>query len=119
MNDVSMSGVQTLVVKSDQEVSIVVVKNFLMQELRGVEGCNGDASGVTGWRECSQCRDREERVGDAQHYEGHCCVRGCTMPCWSKAVLFLHGLWSSQDKWSAGSKEVFRMERQRLNVRSR
>ena len=29
---------QTLVVKSDQEVSIVDVKNALMRELRGVEG---------------------------------------------------------------------------------
>ena len=33
-----MSGVQTLVVKSDQEASIVDVKNSLMRELRGVEG---------------------------------------------------------------------------------
>ena len=33
-----MSGVRTLVVKSDQEVSIVNVKNSLMRELRGVEG---------------------------------------------------------------------------------
>ena len=33
-----MSGVQTLVVKSDQEVSTVDVKNSFMRELRGVEG---------------------------------------------------------------------------------
>ena len=33
-----MSGVQTLVVKFDQEASIVDVKNALMRELRGVEG---------------------------------------------------------------------------------
>ena len=38
VSDVIMSGVQTLVVKSDQEVSIVDVKNSLMRELRGVEG---------------------------------------------------------------------------------
>ena len=38
VNDVIMSGVQTLVVKSDQEPSIVDVKNALMRELRGVEG---------------------------------------------------------------------------------
>ena len=38
VNDVIMSGVQTLVVKSDQEASIVDVKNALMRELRGVEG---------------------------------------------------------------------------------
>ena len=38
VNDVIESGVQTLVVKSDQEVSIVDVKNSLMRELRGVEG---------------------------------------------------------------------------------
>ena len=33
-----MSGVQTLVMKSHQEVSIVDVKNSLMRDLRGVEG---------------------------------------------------------------------------------
>ena len=38
VNDVIMSGVQTLVVKSDQEASIVDVKNALMRELRCVEG---------------------------------------------------------------------------------
>ena len=38
MNDVIMSGVQTLVVKSDQEASIVDVNNALMREVRGVEG---------------------------------------------------------------------------------
>ena len=38
VNDVIMSGVQTLLVKSDQEVSIVDVKNALMRELRGIEG---------------------------------------------------------------------------------
>ena len=38
VNDVIMSGVQTLVVKSDQEASIVDMKNALIRELRGVEG---------------------------------------------------------------------------------
>ena len=38
MNDVIMSGVQNLVVESDQVVSTVDVKNSLMRELRGVEG---------------------------------------------------------------------------------
>ena len=38
VNDVIMSGVQTMVVKSDQEASIVDVKNALMRELRGFEG---------------------------------------------------------------------------------
>ena len=33
-----MSGVQTLVVKSDQHASIVDVKSALMRELRGIEG---------------------------------------------------------------------------------
>ena len=33
-----MSGAQTLVVKSDQEASIIDVKESLMRELRGVEG---------------------------------------------------------------------------------
>ena len=36
VNDVIMSGVQTLVVKSDQEASIVIVKNALLRELRTV-----------------------------------------------------------------------------------
>ena len=38
VNDVIMSGLQTQVVKSDQEVSIVDVKNSLIREFRGVEG---------------------------------------------------------------------------------
>ena len=38
VSGVIMSGARTLVVKSDQEVSIVDVKNSLMRELRGVEG---------------------------------------------------------------------------------
>ena len=38
VNDVIMSGLQTLLVTSDQEESIVDVKNALMRELCGVEG---------------------------------------------------------------------------------
>ena len=38
MNEVIRSGAQTQVVKSDQELSIIDVKNFLTIELRGVEG---------------------------------------------------------------------------------
>ena len=38
VNDVIMSGVQTLVIKSDQEASVMDVKNALMRELRSVEG---------------------------------------------------------------------------------
>ena len=58
MNDVIMSGVQTLVVKSDHEASTVDVKNALMRELRGVERVDSDARGATtGWRECGQCCD--------------------------------------------------------------
>ena len=37
VNDVIMSGVQTLVVKSDQEASIMDVKNSSVRDLRGVE----------------------------------------------------------------------------------
>ena len=37
VRDVIMSGVQTLVVKSDQEVSVIDVKNSLMRDLRGVD----------------------------------------------------------------------------------
>ena len=39
MND--MSGVQTLVVKFDQAVSMLDVKNARMRELRGVQGLKG------------------------------------------------------------------------------
>ena len=38
VHDVIMSGVQTLVVKSDQEASIVDVKNALMREMRVLKG---------------------------------------------------------------------------------
>ena len=38
VNGVIMSGVQALVVKSNQEASIVDVMNVLMRELRGVGG---------------------------------------------------------------------------------
>ena len=38
LNEVITSGVQTLVLKSDQEASIVDVKSSLMGEMRGVEG---------------------------------------------------------------------------------
>ena len=38
VNDVIMSGVQTLLIKSDQETSIMDVKNALMRGLRGIEG---------------------------------------------------------------------------------
>ena len=47
-----MSGVQTLVVKSDQEASIVDVKNALMRELRGAEGLTVMPEG-----ECGHCCD--------------------------------------------------------------
>ena len=38
VNDVIMSGVHTLVVKSNQEASITDVKNSLMREMRGIQG---------------------------------------------------------------------------------
>ena len=38
MNDVIMGGVQTLVIKFDQEASVMDVKNALMRELRSIEG---------------------------------------------------------------------------------
>ena len=46
---VIMSGVQTLVVKSDQEASTVDVKNALMRELHGVERLTVMPGGVTGF----------------------------------------------------------------------
>ena len=59
-------------VKSDQEVSNVDVKNFLMGELRGVEGLTvmPEEPLVGG-----HCCDRKKRVGDAEHRESNCCVR--------------------------------------------
>ena len=56
MHDVIMSGVETLVVKSDQEAPVVDVKNY--DEI--VARCcrvDNDAREVTGWRECRQCCD--------------------------------------------------------------
>ena len=38
VNDVTMSGVQTLVIKFDQEASVMDVKNSLMRKLRSTEG---------------------------------------------------------------------------------
>ena len=38
VNGVIMSGVQTLVIKSDQEVSIMDVKNALTRKFRSIEG---------------------------------------------------------------------------------
>ena len=68
VNDVVMSGVQTLVVKSDQEASIVDVKNALMRELRGFLG-------LTVMPEESPVGASAARVGDAEHHESDCCVR--------------------------------------------
>ena len=39
VNDVIMSGVQTGVIMSEQEASIMNVKDALMRELRSIEGC--------------------------------------------------------------------------------
>ena len=54
MNDEERSGVQTLVVKSDQEASIMDAKNALMRELRSTVGIQGYAGRVPGGRECCQ-----------------------------------------------------------------
>ena len=59
MNDVIMSGVQTLVVKSDQEALIVDVKNSLT---------------------CERCRAPRERLLRT--------LSGCMEPCLNQAVLF-------------------------------
>ena len=52
-----MSGVQTLAVKSDQEVSIADVKHSLMRELRGVEGLKVMPEESTGGSACCHCCD--------------------------------------------------------------
>ena len=61
--------VQTLVVKSDQEVSIVYVKNSLMRELRGIV-----------WlkvlpEESPVGASAANAAGDAEHHESNCCAR--------------------------------------------
>ena len=53
--------VQTLVVKSDQEVSIVDVKNSLTRELRAEESPVGASAA--------------NAAGDAEHHESNCCAR--------------------------------------------
>ena len=52
MTDVTRSGAQTLVVKSDQDVSTVDVKKLSDARIARCCRVNGDARGVTGWREC-------------------------------------------------------------------
>ena len=116
LNDVTMSGAQTLVVKSDQVVSLVGVKNALVRELRGVEGLTvmpeespvgaSAANAVIEWEMQSTTRAIVAYLS------------GCMKPYLNQAVLFWHGLWSSKDRLS-GSKDPFRMGRQRMNGGSR
>ena len=54
VNDVITSGVQALVVKSDQEVSIVDVNSSLMGELRSVQGSTFVSEKASG--ECKCCK---------------------------------------------------------------
>ena len=76
VNDVIMSGVQTLVVKSDQEVSIVDVKNSLMREFRGVEGLTVmQEESPVGASPANAVTERSVREMQAEHDEGACCVR--------------------------------------------
>ena len=108
-----MSGVQTLVVKSDQEVSIVDVKNFLMQELRGIEGSTVMPA------ESPVGASAANAVIERSVWEMHSTTRAIVAYAGAQyrvgATQCNFGMvWSSQDKWSAGSKEVFRMERQRF-----
>ena len=66
-----LEGVQTLVVKCDQEVSVVDVKNPPMREVRGVEGLTvmpeeapvgASAANDVIERECERCRALRERL---------------------------------------------------------
>ena len=106
-----MSGVQALVVKSDQEVSIVDVKNSLIGESRRVEGLMVMPEESTVGASAANAVTERSVWGDAEHHESDRCVRvsGCTTPCLNQAALFWHRLWSSQDRWSPVSKKRFRM----------
>ena len=75
VNDVIMSGVQTLVVKSDQEASIVDVKNSLMRELRGAEGLTVMPEDSQVGASAANAVIERSRVGDAQLHESDCFVR--------------------------------------------
>ena len=92
VNDVIMSGVQTLVVKYDQEASIVDVKNALMRELRGVEGLTVmpeespvGASAANAMIERSVWEIQRERAPRERLLR---MLSGCMEPCLNQAVLF-------------------------------
>ena len=114
MHDVIMSGVQTLAVKSDQEASIVDVKNALMrvltvmpeESLVGASAANAVIERSV-WEMQSTTR---ALVAYAVSVHGTVFEQGSAILTWAV---------SSQDRLSAGSKEVFRMGRQRMNAGSR
>ena len=104
-----MSGVQTLVVKSGQEASIVDAKNALMRELRGVEGftvmpkespVGASAANAVIERSVFEMQStRRALVAFAEWVHG-------TVFEQNSAILTWAG--SYQDRLSAGCKEVFR-----------
>ena len=68
VNEVITSGVQTLVVKSDQEATIVDVKSSLMGELRSVEGSTIVSEESPVGANAANAMVDKGRVGDA-----NCC----------------------------------------------
>ena len=118
VNDVIMSGVQTLVVKSDQEVSIVNVKNSLMRELHGVEGFTVvpeespvGASAANAVIEKSVW-EMQSTTRETVAYSG------CMKPCLNQAVPVGQFCGVLRRGGQLVSKEPFRMGRQRMNAGS-
>ena len=65
---------KTLVVTSDQEASIIDVKNSFMIKLGGMEGLKVMPEESPVGASAAECSDRDEGVGDAEHYEVFRCI---------------------------------------------
>ena len=105
VNDVIKSGVQTLVIKSDQEASSLDVKNALMRELRSIEGekLMLEESHV-GASAASAVVERS--VWEVESTAGFS-MSGLITRRLNLALRSWHGLWSFPDRWLAGSRGVF------------
>ena len=73
VTEVITSDVQALAVKFDQEVSIDDMKNTQTGELRSVEGSSDVSKESPVGARAERCNG-EERAGDAERRENHCCV---------------------------------------------
>ena len=117
VNDVIMSGAQTLVVKSDQEASIVHVKDALMREFGGIEG--------------SRVMPEESPVGASAAnavIERSVWEIQSTTRSLAAHVEWVHSTWQCsfgmgcgvlRTDWSAGSRDAFWTGRRRMNAGSK